>query len=234
MAEITQEKAAYNKFELDSEKIFRTVEVNWFYITAKRIIDVVLSGILLVLLSPLLFIVAVLIKLDSPGPVIFKQKRVGKNQELFTIYKFRTMVNMADILYKDMIEEKIKDKKMIEKSNDAKCSDFRVTKVGKLLRKLSIDEMPQFFNVIKGDMSLVGPRPNLPYELEQYDKEWYKTRYKVLPGISGLWQVSGRNALPFERMMELDYEYVMKRSLLLDIKIILKTIPTVLRWYETR
>lgn len=232
--EITQEKVSNKSYELDYEKYLYTRETGSLYTITKRIIDISLSVILLIILSPLLAVVALLIKIDSPGSVIFKQIRVGKNQELFTIYKFRTMVNMADILYKDMIEKKIKDNKMIEKSNDAKCDDFRVTRVGRLLRKLSIDEMPQFINVIKGDMSLVGPRPNLPYELEQFDKGWYKVRYNALPGISGLWQVSGRNALPFERMMELDYEYVIKRSTLLDLKIILKTVPTVLRWYETR
>ncbi|MGE5474748.1 MAG: sugar transferase [Ignavibacteriales bacterium] len=232
--EIIQDKISNKSYELNYEMYLQTRETSTFYEVAKRIIDISLSAILLIFLSPLLIIVALMIKIDSPGPVIFKQTRVGRNQELFTIYKFRTMVNMADILYKDIIEKKIKDKKMIEKSNDVKCNDFRVTRVGKLLRKLSIDEIPQFINVIKGDMSLVGPRPNLSYELEQFDKEWYKVRYNALPGISGLWQVSGRNALPFERMMELDYEYVMKRSVLLDLKIILKTVPTVLRWYETR
>ncbi|MGE5329971.1 MAG: sugar transferase [Deltaproteobacteria bacterium] len=234
MIETTQEKAAYNSFEIEAEKIFCTMEVNGFYTIGKRIIDVVLTGILLIILFPLFLVVAVLIKLESPGPIIFKQTRVGKDQKGFTIYKFRTMVDKAEIIYKEEMEKSIKDNKMIEKNGKDKCSDPKITRIGKVLRKLSIDEMPQFINVIKGDMSLVGPRPNLPYELEQYDKEWYKIRYKALPGISGLWQVSGRNALPFEKMMELDYEYVMKRSLWLDIKIILKTIPTVLRWYETR
>jgi len=208
-------------------------ENTFSYDISKRVIDIFLSSLLLLLLLPVIILIAVAIKLDSPGPIIFRQKRVGKNQQIFTMFKFRTMVDNAEDMYKEILEKKIKEKKMIEKNGTDIFGDLRVTRIGRLLRKFSIDEMPQFINVIKGDMSLVGPRPNLPYELEQFDKEWYKMRYTVLPGLSGLWQVSGRNALPFERMMELDYKYVMKRSILMDLKIILRTIPTVLRWYET-
>ncbi len=193
------------------------------YAVVKRLVDVFLSSVVLLLLTPLLMLVAILIKLDSPGPVVFKQKRVGKDQKLFTIYKFRTMVDHAEGFLGEMIEKNIIDRKMLKVHNDP-----RVTRIGKVIRKLSIDELPQLINVIIGDMSLIGPRPTSPMEVEQYD-EWCKVRLSVLPGISGLWQASGRSRLGFEKMMELDYEYVMNRGLLLDTIIILQTIPAVFR-----
>jgi len=207
-------------------------ENTFSYNLSKRVIDIFLSSLLLILLLPAIIFIAIAIKIDSPGPIIFRQKRVGKNQKIFTMYKFRTMVDNAEDIYKEILEKKIKEKKMIEKNGTDIFGDLRVTKIGRLLRKFSIDEMPQFINVIKGDMSLVGPRPNLPYELEQFDKEWYRMRYVALPGLSGLWQVSGRSRLTFEKMMELDYEYVMNRSLLMDFKIAIMTIPAVFRLYE--
>jgi len=189
----------------------------------KRILDVVLSFILLVLLSPLLFIIACLVKFSSRGPVFFIQERVGLNNRKFKLIKFRTMVENAENL-----------RKRIEKLNEVSGPVFkirkdpRITSLGKFLRRTSIDELPQIFNVLKGEMSLVGPRPPIPREVEQY--EWKDTRrLSMKPGITCLWQINGRNNIPFERWMELDKEYIDNWSLRLDLKILAKTIPAVIR-----
>lgn len=188
----------------------------------KRLFDVVVSLFGLVLLSPVLIITAVAIKLDSPGPVIFKQKRIGKNGELFDFYKFRSMVVNAEELRAELAAANEADGPVFKIREDP-----RVTRVGRFLRKYSIDELPQLFNVLKGDMSLVGPRPPLPGEVEEYgDLEW--RRLEVIPGITGLWQVSGRSELSFKKWMELDIYYIENWSFWLDIKILLQTIPVVL------
>lgn len=187
------------------------------YIIAKRATDILLSLVGLILLSPILIITAIAIKIDSKGPVFFKQMRVGKNGVQFPMYKFRSMVVNAEEL-----------KKELEKQNEMSGpmfkikSDPRITKVGKFIRKTSIDELPQLVNVIKGDMSLVGPRPSLPKEVEQFEP-WMMERLEVLPGITCFWQVSGRNNIPFKEWMELDIKYVRERNYLLDIKLIFKT-----------
>jgi len=193
----------------------------------KRVLDFSLSLMLLILLAPLLLVTAILIKLSSPGPVFFVQKRIGFNKRPFVIYKFRTMVMDA--------EQKLRD---IEYMNEVSGpvfkikNDPRLTPVGKFLRKTSIDELPQFFNVLSGDMSLVGPRP---LQLRDYElfteagEDWQRCRFSVLPGITCLWQVNGRSSLPFHRWMELDLEYVRSWSLWLDLQILAKTIPAVLR-----
>jgi exopolysaccharide biosynthesis polyprenyl glycosylphosphotransferase len=196
-------------------------------IVIKRVIDFTLSLVLLIMLAPLLAVVAILIKLTSPGPIFFIQKRIGFNKRPFPIYKFRTMVADA--------ERKLQD---IEHLNEVSGpvfkikNDPRVTPVGKFLRKTSIDELPQLFNVLSGDMSLVGPRP---LQLRDYElfteagEDWQRCRFSVRPGITCLWQVNGRSSLPFHQWMELDLQYVRNWSLWLDMQILAKTIPAVLR-----
>lgn len=181
----------------------------------KRTIDIFASLIVLILLAPLFLIIAFLIKLDSKGPVIFRQLRVGKDRRLFTCYKFRTMhVNAPDIRNPDG-----------STYNDE--NDPRLTKVGRFLRKTSLDELPQFFNVLRGEMSVVGPRPELPDQIKFYNQNHMK-RLLVKPGITGLAAIRGRNAISWKERLDFDVEYVEKFSLLLDFYIILKTIPVVL------
>ena len=187
------------------------------YIIAKRATDILLSLVGLILLSPILIITAIAIKIDSKGPVFFKQMRVGKNGVQFPMYKFRSMVVNAEELKKELEEQNEMSGPMFKIK-----SDPRITKVGKFIRKTSIDELPQLVNVIKGDMSLVGPRPSLPKEVEQFEP-WMMERLEVLPGITCFWQVSGRNNIPFKEWMELDVKYVRERNYLLDIKLIFKT-----------
>lgn len=187
------------------------------YLFIKRLIDIVASLIGLVLLSPLLLIVSIAIKVESKGPVIFKQKRVGLNGKLFDIYKFRSMVENAEELKK-----KLEDKNEMSGPMFKIADDPRITKVGKFIRKTSIDELPQLVNVLKGEMSLVGPRPSLPREVEQFDS-WMFKRLQVKPGLTCYWQVSGRNSIDFENWMKLDIKYVEERNTLVDMKLIFKT-----------
>ena len=187
------------------------------YLIAKRITDVLFSGIGLIILSPVLVIVAIAIKLDSKGPIFFKQDRVGKDEELFSMYKFRSMVVNAEELKKALENQNEMSGPMFKMKKDP-----RITRVGRFIRKTSIDELPQLVNVIKGDMSLVGPRPSLPKEVEQFEP-WMKERLTVQPGITCFWQVMGRNSIPFEEWMKLDVKYVRERNYFLDIKLIFKT-----------
>ena len=191
---------------------------NILYEVIKRIIDIVASFIGLILLSPLILIVSILIKLESKGEVIFKQKRVGLNGKEFYMYKFRSMVINAEEL-KEQLESQNEMSGPMFKIKD----DPRITKVGKFIRKTSIDELPQLINVIKGDMSLVGPRPSLPKEVEKFEP-WMMERLEVKPGLTCIWQISGRNNIDFEDWMKLDIKYVRERSFKLDIKLILKTV----------
>jgi lipopolysaccharide/colanic/teichoic acid biosynthesis glycosyltransferase len=176
------------------------------------------------LLAPVLAIVAILIRLTSPGPVLFVQKRLGLNKRHFNVYKFRTMVVDAE---KRMLE--------IEHLNEVSGpvfkikNDPRITPIGRFLRKTSIDELPQLFNVLIGDMSLVGPRPLPVRDYEGFNEDWQRRRFSVRPGITCLWQVGGRSSIPFEKWMELDLQYIDKWSLWLDLQILLRTIPAVLR-----
>ncbi len=199
---------------------------------AKRAFDMAIASLMLVLLLPLFLIVAVSIKLDSPGPVFFRQVRVGKHGKNFTLLKFRSMTAGPDDdaeRKKQMMQFiKTKQKYVPGQATSTKIvNEARITPLGKWLRKLSIDELPQLINVLKGDMSLVGPRPCLPYEWEQYE-EWHKRRLSVLPGLTGIWQVTGRSLVGFEDMVVLDLHYIQNASLLLDLRVILKTIPVVL------
>ncbi|WP_302652639.1 sugar transferase [uncultured Clostridium sp.] len=195
---------------------------NILYEVIKRIIDIVASFIGIILLSPLILIVSILIKLESKGEVIFKQKRVGLNGKEFYMYKFRSMVINAEEL-KEQLESQNEMSGPMFKIKD----DPRITKVGKFIRKTSIDELPQLINVIKGDMSLVGPRPSLPKEVKKFE-QWMMERLEVKPGLTCIWQVSGRNNIDFEDWMKLDIKYVRERSFKLDIKLILKTVLVLL------
>ena len=191
---------------------------NILYEVIKRIIDIVASFTGLILLSPLILIVSMLIKLESKGEVIFKQKRVGLNGKEFYMYKFRSMVINAEEL-KEQLESQNEMSGPMFKIKD----DPRITKVGKFIRKTSIDELPQLINVIKGDMSLVGPRPSLPKEVKKFEP-WMMERLEVKPGLTCIWQISGRNNIDFEDWMKLDIKYVRERSIKFDIKLILKTV----------
>ena len=195
---------------------------NILYEVIKRIIDIVASFTGLILLSPLILIVSMLIKLESKGEVIFKQKRVGLNGKEFYMYKFRSMVINAEEL-KEQLESQNEMSGPMFKIKD----DPRITKVGKFIRKTSIDELPQLINVIKGDMSLVGPRPSLPKEVKKFE-QWMMERLEVKPGLTCIWQISGRNNIDFEDWMKLDIKYVRERSFKLDMKLILKTILVLL------
>ncbi|WP_225650025.1 sugar transferase [Mesobacillus jeotgali] len=189
------------------------------YLFAKRIVDVVGSIFGLLILSIVFIAVAILIKIEDPkGPIFFTQKRIGLNGKEFQMYKFRSMVYDAEEKLKELLKYNEVSGAMFKMKDDP-----RITKVGKFIRKTSIDELPQLFNVLKGEMSLVGPRPPLPREVELYSN-YDKQRLLVTPGCTGLWQVSGRNSLGFDEMVELDLKYIEKRTLLYDLKIIIKTV----------
>lgn len=190
-----------------------------FYSVTKRLIDIVGSLCGIILLSPLFLIVAVLIKLEDPkGKVFFAQERNGRYPKTFKMYKFRSMVHNAEDLLKDLMDRN-EQTGPVFKIND----DPRITKVGKFIRKTSIDELPQLFNVLKGDMSLVGPRPPIPHEVDQYNS-YQMQRLAVKPGLTCIWQVSGRNNIGFDEWVEMDIEYIKNRNLWLDIKLIFKTV----------
>lgn len=188
------------------------------YFIIKRLIDLLGSLCGIIILSPLFIIVSIIIKLDSKGPVFFKQTRVGKDGKEFKMYKFRSMVVDAEELL-----DKLKDKNEMSGPMFKIKDDPRITKVGKFIRKTSIDELPQLFNVLKGDMSLVGPRPNLPREVDKFN-DYQKLKLKAKPGLTCYWQVMGRNSIDFEEWMNLDIKYIKERSTLGDIKLIFKTV----------
>ncbi|HWO28915.1 MAG TPA: sugar transferase, partial [Candidatus Acidoferrum sp.] len=202
--------------------------INDFWgLAVKRAIDIVISLTAIVLVSPVMLLAALLVRLTSPGPIFFVQKRLGLNKRMFHIYKFRTMVMDAEARLKD-----------VEHQNEANGPVFkikldpRITLIGRLLRKTSIDELPQLFNVLKGEMSLVGPRPLQvrDYELfETYCQDWQRKRFSVRPGITCLWQIMGRSSTTFEKWMELDLQYIRTWSLWLDLEILAKTVPAVLK-----
>jgi lipopolysaccharide/colanic/teichoic acid biosynthesis glycosyltransferase len=175
---------------------------------ACRALDLVATLVLLLLLLPLLLLIALAIKLDSPGPVLFRQQRVGRGRRQFLVAKFRTMRHGGTPAPK-------------------LAGDARVTRVGNFLRRTSLDELPQLWNVLRGDMSLVGPRPPIPYEVERYPVHWFE-RFLVKPGVTGLWQVSGRSEVSLEEMIALDVDYVRRRSVLLNAWILLRTVPAVI------
>jgi exopolysaccharide biosynthesis polyprenyl glycosylphosphotransferase len=201
----------------------------------KRMVDLVGASIMLLLAAPVMLATALLIKLDSKGPVFFRQERIGTGGRPFRVWKFRTMqTGASDAAHRELVTRMLVGEEIGTAHLGADgtpvyklVNDSRVTGIGRVLRRTSIDELPQLFNVLKGDMSLVGPRPPVSYEFEAYD-HWQYDRLQVRPGITGLWQVSGRNLLTYRQMCELDVQYVRDWSLYLDFKILFKTIPVVL------
>lgn len=198
----------------------------------KRTLDIIIASTLLFLCLPVMILIAILIKIDSKGPVFFKQKRVGLGGKEFTFLKFRTMyVNNDSSTHKDYVKKLIKG----EIPKDTKVfkivDDPRITRVGKFLRKTSLDELPQFINVLKGDMSIVGPRPPIPYEVEEY-KIWHLKRVmEIKPGITGPWQVYGRNTTTFDEMVRMDINYIKKHNPIMDIILMLKTPSSLIKGY---
>ena len=201
-----------NKFVLRNNRMSRNL-----YEFFKRIFDIICSLMAVIILLPIFFIVFLAIKIESKGPVIFSQERVGINNKSFKMYKFRSMVVNAEDL-KEVLKKQNERKGPMFKIKD----DPRVTRVGKFIRKTSIDELPQLLNILKGEMSIVGPRPSLPNEVREFEP-WMMDRLKVKPGLTCYWQVSGRDQIGFEKWMELDVKYVKDRSFLLDLKLIFKT-----------
>jgi len=201
----------------------------------KRVVDLVGASCMLVLAAPVMAIVAIAIKLDSRGPVFFGQERIGSGGRRFRVVKFRTMHDgVSDAAHRELVTKMLQgeDGQAAQVGQDGDqvyklVNDERVTRVGRFLRRASLDELPQLFNVLLGEMSLVGPRPPLAYEFDQYE-HWQFHRLQVRPGITGLWQVSGRNRLTYRQMCELDLVYIRAWSLWLDLRILLKTIPVVL------
>ena len=198
------------------------VKKNKAYLFTKRIFDMICSTIAIIVLSPLLLIVAVLIKIDSKGPIFFKQKRCGKDGKEFSMLKFRSMLCNAED-YLDKLQNQNEQTGPVFKIKD----DPRITKIGKFIRKTSIDELPQLFNIIKGDMSIVGPRPPIPTEVEQYT-DYQKLRLSVKPGLTCYWQVMGRNSIGFDEWVKLDIKYIQERCVLLDLILIFKTFGVLL------
>jgi exopolysaccharide biosynthesis polyprenyl glycosylphosphotransferase len=200
-----------------------TVVAGWPAIV-KWALDFTVSLVLIVFLFPLFLVTALLIKLTSPGPVFFLQERLGLNKRRFKIYKFRTMTADAESRMKEIEHLNELSGPVFKIKNDP-----RITPIGRFLRSTSIDELPQLFNVLKGDMSLVGPRPMAVRDYEGFNEDWQRRRFSVRPGITCLWQVLGRNCIPFEQWMELDLQYIDRWSLWLDFQILAKTIPAVLK-----
>ncbi|MGM1050384.1 MAG: sugar transferase [Bacillota bacterium] len=209
---VLKRNSVYTNYDLEKQKnrvLYRMI---------KRSMDFTFALIGLILLSPLFLIISIFIKLEDPkGSIFFYQTRIGKDERPFRMYKFRSMVSNAEELL-----EKLLDQNEINGAMFKMREDPRTTRIGKIIRKTSIDELPQLWNVILGEMSLVGPRPALPREVNQYSS-YDKLRLKVIPGCTGLWQVSGRNELSFHEMVELDLEYIRERSVVIDLKIIIRT-----------
>ena len=189
------------------------------YLFFKRTIDILGSGIGLIILSPIFILVALAIKIEDPkGKVFFVQERCGKSNKLFEMYKFRSMISNAEELLEELICENEMDGPVFKIKEDP-----RITRVGRFIRKTSIDELPQLFNILMGDMSIVGPRPAIPHEVAEYN-EYQKQRLLVKPGLTCIWQVSGRNSIGFDEWVDMDLEYIEKRNLWMDIKLIFKTV----------
>ncbi len=194
----------------------------------RRMLDILVAGALLLVLAPLMALIALAIRIDTGGPALFRQRRVGRGLYEFTMLKFRTMYSDADATpHREYVQALIGDDRSPERGRLYKLSvDNRVTRVGRFLRSWSLDEVPQLINVLRGKMALVGPRPVIPYEVEMYPDE-YLSRFDVKPGLTGLWQVSGRNERTYEEMVHFDLQYARDSSLLLDLRILAKTVPVV-------
>jgi len=195
-----------------------------------RLLDITVAAVVLVLVSPVLLLIATVVRFESPGPALYRQRRVGRSGRSFTVNKFRTMRQGASHdAHRRFVQSLIAGEEPPETAGKPRfklASDDRITRVGRLLRRSSLDELPQLWNVVRGEMSLVGPRPPIAYEVERYPAHWF-ARFEVKPGITGLWQVSGRCELTLEEMIALDIEYVRRRSLRLNLSILIRTIPAV-------
>jgi lipopolysaccharide/colanic/teichoic acid biosynthesis glycosyltransferase len=210
-----------------------SIRMNSGYLRAKRMLDLLFSLLILLPLCLVIAIVAIAIRLDSDGPIFFRQKRVGLNGVEFNMYKFRSMlVNCDDSVHRKRIAQYMNGQKLSENAGAVlsykQVDDPRVTRVGRFLRRTSIDELPQFFNVLRGEMTLVGPRPPLHYEVELYSQRDL-LRLSGKPGLTGTWQVYGRSRVPFQRMVDMDITYLQQQSLLLDLKLIALTIPVMIK-----
>lgn len=215
---------------LESKAVFLNkdkIKSRFIYHGIKRLFDIVAATCGIIILSPLMIVIAVLIKVEDHGPIFYKQVRVGKNGKTFKMYKFRSMFINADKMLDKLKEQNDVDGPMFKMKDDP-----RVTKIGHFVRKHSLDELPQFFNVLKGDMSLVGPRPPLPSEVEEYS-EYDKQRLFVIPGCTGLWQATERNEVGFNEMVQLDIQYIQRASFTFDLWIIWKTVEIVIKPNET-
>jgi lipopolysaccharide/colanic/teichoic acid biosynthesis glycosyltransferase len=206
--------------EVEVQQIARRIPATWSF--CKRVSDVVISAILLVALSPILALIALAVKLSSPGSVLFSQMRVGKGGATFRFYKFRTMVDGAHLLHECVAHLNECDGPALKIANDP-----RLHGLGPFLRRTSLDELPQLWNVLRGEISLVGPRPALPNEVANYAAPYFE-RLDVMPGLTGLWQVSGRATVPFRRWMAMDVWYVRNWSPLVDLALLARTVPAVL------
>jgi lipopolysaccharide/colanic/teichoic acid biosynthesis glycosyltransferase len=210
-----------------------TISIDKGYLRVKRVLDMVFTLLILIPLFVVIAVFAVLIRLDSKGPIFFRQKRVGRNGVEFYVLKLRSMyVDSDDSVHRKSVKLYMNGEALngkVDSDNQYKLvDDPRVTKVGRFIRKTSIDELPQFINVLKGEMTLVGPRPPLPYEVEVYGpREWIRLSGK--PGLTGIWQVYGRSRVPFKKMVEMDIEYLGQQSLLEDLKLIALTLPVMLK-----
>lgn len=224
---------AYDPLPRFLDQVKQEQKARFGYRLSKRVVDFTIALVLLILCIPLMLILAILIKFTSKGPVFFTQERVGRGGKSFTFVKFRSMRHKADdSIHREYMNKLIQGDAESQSDENGEPlfklkHDPRITEVGQFLRKTSLDEIPQLVNVLTGSMSLVGPRPPIPYEVNAY-KSWHMQRLSVKPGITGLWQVSGRSTTTFDEMVKLDLEYIKKRSLSLDLKILFQTIPAAL------
>jgi exopolysaccharide biosynthesis polyprenyl glycosylphosphotransferase len=222
--ELHMQRARSARLDYESLITLRADAMQGWGLLVKRLLDISISLMCITLLAPVFIITAILIKLTSPGPVFFVQKRVGLNKRLISVHKFRTMVPDAE-----------KKQAQIEHLNEVSGpvfkikNDPRITRLGRFLRKTSIDELPQLFDVLIGDMSLVGPRPLPVRDYLGFSKDWQRRRFSIRPGITCLWQIRGRSSISFEKWMELDMQYIDQWSVWLDLQILVRTIPAVLR-----
>ncbi|WP_436512597.1 sugar transferase [Clostridium thermobutyricum] len=213
-----------NKLDDKIEKNFERKENGVLYLILKRFLDVFISIIAIILLSPIFIVILIAIKVDSKGKIVFGHKRLGKDRKEINVYKFRTMVENADEIFAKFTEEQKKE----YYTNFKLENDPRITKVGDFLRKTSLDELPQLFNILRGDMSLVGPRPIVEKEVDKYG-EYADKFFSVIPGLTGYWQANGRSDTTYEERVQMDMYYIDNASFIMDIKIIFKTITSVLK-----
>ena len=212
---MTQKKIHIDRHRLQHQYVYRFI---------KRLFDVVASSVAVIILSPIFLIIAIAIKINDPaGPVFYTQTRVGKDEKPFKMFKFRSMVTNADELL-----EKLRDQNEVEGAMFKMKDDPRITRVGHFIRKYSLDELPQLFNVLKGNMSLVGPRPPLPEEVAQYT-DYQKQRLLVTPGCTGLWQVTVRNEADFDEMVDIDLNYIQQRGFMMDLWILVMTVKIMIK-----